>query len=265
MFFWFLTDRVPQHWAVWICSRGLGCAGAPVCIAVVAVIDWNNDLNPGHLLVPEGREEFRRNLQSALHWISISWLAGFYFRKKHKFSYVTPAWLCRQCQYWSQHRAGCRTPQCCEHPCMCALPGFLGSLQNDHVHASYHNPWKLVVHPGFCFSELEACLSQNKITAANKLFACVASPAQALFLCPGCRLRLWVNHMAGSGGSGRKQYWMGLFNMFHALVFTFQVDSWFWKSNRFSWDCRHWQVDGTASHSGLGADITFYLILQQHQ
>lgn len=105
---------------------------------------------------------------------------------------------------------------------MFALPGFLGtgSLQNGHVHASYHNPWKLVVHPGFCFSELEACLSQNKITAANKLFACVVSPAQALFLCSGCRLRLWVNHMAGSGGSGKKQCWMGLFNMFNALVYT---------------------------------------------
>lgn len=48
----------------------------------------------------------------------------------------------------------------------------------------------------------EACLSESKTTAVNKLFACVVSAGQALFLCPGCRLRLWVNHH-GSGGSGR--------------------------------------------------------------
>lgn len=59
----------------------MGRAGGPVCIAVVVVIDWNNNLNPGHLLTPGGREEFRRNLQSVLHCISISWVAGFYIRK----------------------------------------------------------------------------------------------------------------------------------------------------------------------------------------
>lgn len=64
----------------------------------------------------------------------------------------------------------------------------------------------------------EACLSKNKITAAKELFACVVSPAQALFLCLVAAEIVGKSHGRLWGGSQGKQCWMGLFSTFTALL-----------------------------------------------
>lgn len=120
----------------------MGCAGGPVCIAVVVVIDWNNNLNPGHLLTPEGREEFHRNLQSALDCVSISWVAGFYIRKSINSAILAQLGFAGSVSTEASTEQAAGLSKAVSTLANIHSPGFPGtdSLQNGHVHASYHNP-----------------------------------------------------------------------------------------------------------------------------
>lgn len=151
-------------------------------------------------------------------------------------------WLCRQCQYRKPAQTRLQKPsKAVSNLAYIHSLIFLGLVPYKmamYVLASIFCESQLYVL-GSASADWEACLSKNEITAAYKLFACVVSPTQPVSL-PSFQSEMRVNHVAASGGFGEALgksivkwafsahvYWV-------SLDFIFQVDSWFWKSNRFS-------------------------------
>lgn len=171
----FLIDTVPQRERIYAdlrqCLGLCHCHCLPYCGGCGR--DW-------HLLTPEGREEFCRNLPSILHCISISWVPGFYSSKSINQINDSLLGFAGSVNTGSQQRWACRSVLKLWAPMHISALIFLGLV-----------PYKMAIYvPAsiICASELyvlgcasvdwEACLSKNEITAGSKLFACVVSPAQ---------------------------------------------------------------------------------------